>query len=680
MLQMVSRKTLLVAVALCAGMALAASQPSVAEERASLPRLAQEGHWFVDPQGRVVTIRGGNIDVPAFEPGMTNAGQPGTPWSAQTPREFAKQGFNGIRLVIFLAQLMPQPGVIDKQYLERIARTVREYANAGIYTLIDFHQDEYGAAVGVRGMPDWAVLADGHAPLPGVEFPMGYFRDPAVQHAFDNFWANRPVPGTGKGVQDFYVDGLVAVAKRFHDDSSVLGIDVMNEPATGSRCAEPDPVSANCPQLEQELLRPFYEKVSAAIARAAPEMMIFVEPFMLQGALGTPINTPVVAPEGRRGFSFHNYGPVQATRDTVNDQALAHATRSRAAIINTEWGFDNDPAKITGQANDFDRRNISWLAWPRGAFATLVDHALPDQGNGNRVALLRAYARPYPQATAGTPLDLAFDAQSGQMHFRYSTVLPSGNAAGGALTEIRIPAINFPHGFAVQVEGAERIDDKTTAADGADAVLRLRNLPQAETVDVRVTRVGELPPLPASEQARQSRGPDFSSLPPIPPAPLTRNSLLGHIVVTPGGRGALESVIPGMLDGLGHVHGWEKMTLSSLQVMARGVFTEEKLRDFDAVLVRLQPVAGPVRAPRDDAGLSLDTLVSDLLADPRARQIIEREAPALLTSDKQGLFPQTTLRNLQPAMPEVLTDAVLSKIKARLAEPPRLMQNNLPIK
>jgi hypothetical protein len=60
-------------------------------------------------------------------------------------------------------------------------------------------------------------------------------------------------------------------------------------------------------------------------------------------------------------------------------------------------------------------------------------------------------------------------------------------------------------------------------------------------------------------------------------------------------------------------------------------------------------------------------MTSDLIADPRARAILDREAPGLTGSSKQGLFPQTRLRNLQPELPEILTPSVLARIEQALA-------------
>jgi len=391
-------------------------------------------------------------------------------------------------------------------------------------------------------------------------------------------------------------------------------------------------------------------------------MIVFVEPFMLQGALGTPIATPFAARPGTRGFSFHNYGPVEAVRDKVNDGALAHATQEGAALINTEWGFNNDPSEIAGQAGDFDKRHISWLAWTRGAFESLVDPQLPDRGNGNRAALLRAYARPYAQITAGTPAEMRFDTDEGTLSYHYTTMPPRGRSVDGE-TVIRVPAANYPQGYTVSVTGGT-VRSPSNASD-----LRIVNAPDAKNVTVTLTRVGRLPALPAGTGEPDRSEAALRALPPIPDGPLTRQSLLGHIVATPGGRAVLERQLPGMLTGLSHVHGWEKMTLAGVQQFASGTLTEAKLTRIEADLRTLKVTPGPVRNGGQDR-LSLDSLTSDLLADPRSRAILDREAPGLSTSPQHGLFPQTRLRALRSAMPEILTVDALRRIEQALAALP----------
>ena len=614
----------------------------------TLQRLSHLRQWFTDSQGRVVLLHGGNVNLPGESPRGPSS-------SPDTAKRMAEQGFNSVRLVVFFSRVMPQPGRIDEAYLDEIAKAVDAYRAAGLYTLIDFHQDQYSATVGVRGMPAWATFSDGFERMPGVQFPMGYFKDPAVQRAFDNFWKNHPVPQTGKGVQDLYADGLAAVARRFADDPAVYGVDVMNEPATGTPCAQPDPAKANCPELEQSLLRPFYQRAGRAISRAAPKTIVLVEPFMLQASLAIPINTPPPSPARLHGLSYHNYAPDPATRVKANDNAMAHAKRVGGAIINTEWGFSNDPGEVVAQAVGFDDQFISWAAWTRGSFEALVDPALPDRGNGNRTAILRAYARPYPSATAGTPERLTFDPAAGVMTLRYVPINPAGKRLSPkALTEIRVPAINYPNGYTVEVTGGQVV----SAANAP--VLKVRADAGARAVNVRLQRVGDLPPLPPTPAA------PLVSLPPIPPGPLSRNSMIGHIQATPGGREVLEKHLAQLMVGLAHVHGVEQMSLASIRELAPQYLTDAKLAAVDADLAKLTVTPGPVAPPT--VGLSSRSLVSELLGDPRARGILAREVPGLENAPNRALFPQTTLRNLQPAMP-ALTDAVLARIDAALARP-----------
>jgi endoglycosylceramidase len=551
-----------------AGAALAAQVPS-------LSRIEQHGRWLLDDQGRIVMLRGGNLHLPG------DGGPDGRP-DAGTPRKLADKGFNGVRLVLFFDRLMPEPGNVDVSYLDEIARAVAGYREAGVYVLLDVHQDEYGPAVGVRGMPAWATFADGHEPK-RQPFPAGYFSDPAIHAAFDNFWRNKPVPGTGKGVQDLYIEGVAALAARFRDETAVFGIDVMNEPFPGSRCNQPDPAVAHCPELERELLAPFYRRAGDAIARAAPQTIVFVEPFMLQGALGVPIATPPPGAIAKRGLSFHQYGTFAQIRRRGNDYALKSALATGSAPLNTEWGFTNDPQVWTAQAEEFDELLIPWLAWARGPFAPIVDERLPAAGNDNREATLRALARPYPRATAGTPSRLAFDGASGTLDFAYSTAAPAGRALSGELTEIVMPAPNFPAGYTVSIEG-----EGARVVSAPDApVLQLRAAAGANEVRLRAVRKGALPELP----------------------PLVATA-----------------------DPYAHLS---------------------------------EPSAAK---PARGAALSTNSMLSDLLGDPRARAILEREVPELVNSPQIGMGSQMTLRGLQPFVPEILGKEVLERIERALAQ------------
>jgi endoglycosylceramidase len=505
-------------VAVAAGLALGAVHPTPGQPE----RLAHHGRWLTDPLGRVVMIRGGNAIQLVGDAHLSDSSAGGR-WQPETPALLAQAGFNGIRLIVLMNRVVPAPARINTAYLDAVTATVAAYKAQGIWTLIDFHQDEYGPEVGVRGMPSWMTLTDGHRRNRSLSFPQGYFQDRAVQVAFDNFWANKPV-STGVGVQEAYVAAVAEVAKRFADEPAVFGIDLMNEPATGTPCSQPDPKSADCPQLETERLAPFYSKAGKAVAAVAPRTILFVEPFMLQGALGIPIHTPMPGVP-RQGLSYHNYGPFRPIREQVSTAALALATAQRAAIINTEWGFSNDAGDLAAQAQDFDSRLIPWLVWARGLFEALVNPAAGAEPSVNREALLRAYARPYPAATAGTPLSLTFDADAGILEYRWATQGPDGVDRTHLKTEIRMPSPSFPRGYRAVVTGGRII----SAEDASMLVVRAD---RAGEVTLHATRVGPLPPLTVPKGATASG------------AKLSLDSLVGDLLRDPGARAVLQKYLP----------------------------------------------------------------------------------------------------------------------------------------
>jgi len=59
-----------------------------------------------------------------------------------------------------------------------------------------------------------------------------YLTSPAVQAAFDNFWANTPC-ADGVGVQEHFARAWQHVAARYADEPAILGYDLFNEPAPG---------------------------------------------------------------------------------------------------------------------------------------------------------------------------------------------------------------------------------------------------------------------------------------------------------------------------------------------------------------------------------------------------------------------------------------------------------------
>jgi endoglycosylceramidase len=189
---------------------------------------------------------------------------------------------------------MPVPGVVEESYIDQLAVTASQATAAGIFVLLDIHQDGYAPKYNGNGFPDWMGIDDGLPNPPDAVFPLYYIQNPAMQRAFENFWANHAGPN-GIGLQEYFVQGVEAVATRFATEPLVIGTELMNEPFPGATWQPCINEANGCPELEQQLLVPFYDRGAAALRRVAPGRF-FVEPFVLFNFGVSQTSLPGTAP------------------------------------------------------------------------------------------------------------------------------------------------------------------------------------------------------------------------------------------------------------------------------------------------------------------------------------------------------------------------------------------------
>ena len=269
-------------------------------------------HQIVDADGRSVLLRGVNVTslrddytdnatpfVPqySFDPASYANGDCPLPASGDTQLALCSLdadqlnsfGYDAVRLAVSWSVLEPQPGTIDTTVIDRIAQIVAWFKQAGIYTVIDMHQDGWSKYVytsagttcpppfasvsgaGGDGAPQWAsnhltpaCTLDGIAEL-----------DPAVEEDFTRFWLNLPGPD-GVGLQDHFASVVLALAQRFHDEPAVAGYEVFNEPLPGLELVPP--------LADLTSTFPFYAKVIKTVTAAVPgfSQLFFVEPDALR--------------------------------------------------------------------------------------------------------------------------------------------------------------------------------------------------------------------------------------------------------------------------------------------------------------------------------------------------------------------------------------------------------------
>ncbi|MDX6661910.1 MAG: endoglycosylceramidase, partial [Solirubrobacterales bacterium] len=430
--------------------------------------------------------------VPPYDPA-------GGGFDAEDIDFLARKGFNTVRLGLIYKAIEPTPGSYNDRYLNHVAATQRALARRGIYSLLDFHQDLYNERFQGEGWPDWAVQDDGLPAQPRQGFPGNYLAEPALNRAFDHFWANDPAPD-GVGLQDHYARAWSHVASRFRDQPGVLGYDLMNEPWPGSAypsCTSP----AGCPAFDQTQLTAFTVKVIDQIRKVDRRHLAWYEPlltydFGAQTWLADP-------QDGRAGFSFHDYclpgafgGPTGDACQSAEDLPFQNAdTRSATtgdALMLSEFGATDDLATIGRIIGLADQHMTSWQYWHYCGCSDPTTQAPDNQaivpnarrapgGDNLRAKKLKLLARAYPRLVAGTPLRWSFDPATRRFELVYSTARVRGPGRfGGGISEIATPPVQYGRGYRVKVSGAEW-RSKANAP-----ILRLRSSRHAREVTVIV--------------------------------------------------------------------------------------------------------------------------------------------------------------------------------------------------
>ena len=204
------------------------------ENRKKIGFLQINDREFIDSSGREVILNGINyISKNPAEKYIRNDG-------TETFKKFRKWGFNCIRFGIIWDGLEPEPGKYNEEYLAEIDKRIQWAADNGIYVFLDMHQDLYGSKFS-DGAPEWATLDEGQPHITGVVWSDSYLISPAVQTAFDNFWKNALAPD-GIGLQDHYANLWKHIAKRYANNPTIIGYDIMNEPFMGSAANQIMPV------------------------------------------------------------------------------------------------------------------------------------------------------------------------------------------------------------------------------------------------------------------------------------------------------------------------------------------------------------------------------------------------------------------------------------------------------
>ncbi|HEX8207224.1 MAG TPA: cellulase family glycosylhydrolase [Solirubrobacteraceae bacterium] len=411
---------------LAAAATLVAAAPASAGPRSSarfpesLPALSaapstDRGGRIVDARGREVLLRGVNVDVLADYARASSlpAVNPFTPTDLALLRA---SGWNLVRLQLSWSRIEPRPGQYDDAYLAEAAKYVETFRGAGIYTILDFHQDAWGASLGARpgelcppglqpalgwdGAPAWATLV---SPLTPRCFAGSKEINPAVTEAWTAFWAD------ARGIRTSYVAMLAYVARKLGTSDAVAGYDVMNEPGAFTA-----PEQAALGGLYADALRAI--RGAERVAGAAPRLFLF-QPDARWSALGRGA-PPDFARDANVVYAPHVLSdPVSRSAfQTARDEARRFGG---APVLIGEWGATpgRGQSYFTEHQDLQDTFAMSSALWAwsegcgsprrlaRGGSAPVLGLLDADCATGRvaggRTDLIRRLGRAYVRATPG---------------------------------------------------------------------------------------------------------------------------------------------------------------------------------------------------------------------------------------------------------------------------------------
>jgi endoglycosylceramidase len=358
------------------------------------------------------------------------------------------------------------------QFLASIKRTIKLLAAHDIYTLVDFHQDAYGAPWGF-GHPSWAVIAGG-TNTPCYAWPINTFGGNTFQlptkgaltigtdlnFAFDAFWNDAPVSSvlvntiTKKVFTLLETYGLMLqfVSNYLSDQQgNILGYDPINEPEPGSLWTEGYQAGGavfNFPngfKTFDQKLASFYQYTAIPSLQAGhPNAIIWCEP-NIYFDYNAPTFLEGMGPNV--GFNFHNYDSPDFITPVQNAQT--YQKTYNAPLLCSEYGGTTVYDDIFKVAQINDQYMLSTIFWayfnnaqfnffpnplnegaptdPRqmGIVQLMSEELVPPNLN---LTMLSDLTTIYPRTISGTPISFSTgNPVPNQFLFSYSTKLPNGS-------------------------------------------------------------------------------------------------------------------------------------------------------------------------------------------------------------------------------------------------------------
>jgi endoglycosylceramidase len=407
---------------------------------------------IVDGNGRQVLLRGVNVDglVDYYRPdlrtpypidsrryaaGACPADDQSVEGVVLCERDFAQMrslGYDVIRLNLSWSLIERSPGRIDDRYIDRVAQVVGWARRAGIYVILDMHQDAWSKYLystsadhctspyqpirGFDGAPKWASI---HT-RPVCALNGTRELDPAVEEDAGKLFHDASA-SDGVGLREHFISAVAALARRFRGDPTVAGYDLFNEPSI-----------FGVGGTDASVLLPFYAKVIGGVVNRVPgfRQLFFIEPDVSRDVTDRSDITVAWSRYSRYRnvvYEPHVYTRTFTPRSFPMDggyrSAIADAKHLGLPVWIGEFGCNpsEDRTVLRAHYQEQDMLGLGGALWLWKENANDTNRSVfwgvygPPFGPGvPQPQRIRLTSRPYPIFTEGTLESLSYEPASGR--------------------------------------------------------------------------------------------------------------------------------------------------------------------------------------------------------------------------------------------------------------------------
>lgn len=395
--------------------------------------LASDGTHLRDADGRVALLRGINARVDGVFDVTFDDGRIALetiPALTQADCNRMRQlGFDLLRLPIQWSGIEPVRGTFDDAYLARVDAAIACAAAAGMFVVVDLHQDAYSKEIGEDGAPLWAIQPPPKQLLEGPLMDLAERRlSPQVQAAFHTFFD----VDDASGLQAAFAAMIGHVAARWANSDAVIGFELFNEPDTGT--------------VE---LAAFHARAAKAVRAAAPEKLVMFEPPALRnftdfiptpsepfadpGAVYSPHIYTYVFQRDPRAFQMATFEELEASVRSAREEATAF----RTPLWIGEWGVGPDTdepherwMQTQGQLHErYFASNAFWL-WKEQSQGSwgLFDYDAATDAWTEREHVIARVSRIHVARVAGTPASIEASATGDEIRVELDAAIDAPHA------------------------------------------------------------------------------------------------------------------------------------------------------------------------------------------------------------------------------------------------------------